>query len=101
MLKFNQNEHPISGPSTSSTTALLFNLDLKINCFRKFSPVLVVDIWKCDCIFTSLSVLFFLPYSNTDNSQESRDHIVVPSFPTYFCVWTKSLHLTKPQFLHL
>lgn len=59
MLKFNQNVHPISGPSTSSTTALLFNLDLKINCFRKFSPVLVVDIWKCDCIFTSLSVLFF------------------------------------------
>lgn len=46
------------GPFASDTAALLYDLDLKSKCFRKFSTVLVGVIRKCDCIFTSLSVLF-------------------------------------------
>lgn len=61
MPKFKQNEQAISGPPALCTAALLFNLGLQIKCFRKFSPVLVVDIRKCDRIFTSLLVFFPFP----------------------------------------
>lgn len=61
MPKFNQNEQAISGPPALRTAALRFNLGLQIKCFRKFSPVLVVDIRKRDRIFTSLAVFFSFP----------------------------------------
>lgn len=95
MPKFNQNEHPISGTPDRSTAALLFNLDLKIKCIGTFSPVLVVDIQKGIAFLVLFQDYFFLPYSNTDNSWESRDHIIVTTLLTAFCVWIKSLHLTK------
>lgn len=70
-----QNEQAFSGLSASSTIALLFNSDLEIKCFRKSSPLLVVDIRKCDCIFTSLSGLFLpLPIATLTQPGVKRPH---------------------------
>lgn len=73
MPKFNQNDYPISGTPDGSIAALLFTLDLKIKCIRKFSPVLVVDIQKGIAFLVLFRDYFFLPYCNTDTagSQET------------------------------